>query len=445
MTSFAEDLSARTASRASLGSVRAVYPDRILVSLTGPDARGVQLGDLLMAEGPMPLVARVTAVESPPAEADAELAGILVAEAEIAPPNGRSGYPVVGASVHPFPFSEALMQRHASLRGPLPIGEAEGDVFALDTDSLRTCGLSIIGDDETERRSALAVVVRALLRSGFPARMVFLDPEGLFTHSFGAAASIVDCSEALVPAGLMSAEELSACLAVAGGALTAEERRCLDHLVSARAGRPLSDYVDYCDRQRGEGPAGSVAAWADLGARLRAAARDLRLAPFFGAAAEDLTAEDLLQVLFRLPDGRPPMAVCQFQGMARELQPIAASVVARLARVLAMRSAGRIPVLMIADNADVLLPQPVSLPEHFSTLFAGKTDDGPVAGRPRITCLAQGEAIFTDPALPWEPRFTVDRLPDRAVPRRVAEGPAEAGPHALLEAIAEAFQKPLVS
>jgi hypothetical protein len=301
--------------------------------------------------------------------------------------------------------------------------------------------------------SIFALIIRKLLLGSFPARMIVLDPDDLFTESFGGAASVVDLSLGLAPVGLLAADEIAGILSAVQGPLEDEERRLLRDAVRGQGGA-LRSLVAEIDRLAEADPETSKAA-SSLNARLRRAREDERLSLFFGEEAEGLSADDVVQNLFRLPDGRPPMTVCQFGHVSPALQPVTARIILRFARTLAKTSGGRIPVLFAAHQVDRLLGEAPEPSAYFAPLCTARTftagqsgiaaygakieGPGTEAASLALRSIGEGECLLLDPLLPWAQAFTPQGLPDGAKPGQHQSDQGSGDARTLLTRVAAAF------
>ncbi|GGY43365.1 hypothetical protein [Parvularcula lutaonensis] len=466
-------------SPSATGVVAAVSAVHTLVAMPADRARdaGVTVGTYLEIEGDPRAIAVIRGVETPAADADADSFELVIIEAELVGrlscegiPQPQPCCPAVGARATILDREAALGEWQSRFAAPVPLGAATCDTsLLLDAQRLLAEGLEIVGDSDQDTGETLAVVVRALLRQRFPARLVFLDADSRFTASFGRAASIVDCNQALLPAGLLTSEEMRACLEAFDTPLTDDEWYFL-RMAQVAGERSLKQLIAAFERERGQAGAASHDAYASLLRRLRDARDDERLALFFGEAAEDLTPEAILQRLFRLPDGRPPMAVCQLGDVDDALKPVAARVILRLSRTLGEQAAGRVPVLLAIDGCDDLFTERDELSavhgrfavvrsagygaeasslcilhRHAATIARLGEGQGAEADIAReCSRLEPGEALLLDPKLPWPQPFTVDPLPQKAIPSatRRENASAEMDVQALLNAVVEAFASP---
>ncbi|MEM7740166.1 MAG: hypothetical protein AAF225_05140 [Pseudomonadota bacterium] len=196
---------------------------------------------------------------------------------------------------------------------------------------------------------------------------MLIDPSSGFAQSFGGGAAIIDGDSALIPFGMMTPEQVAAAVAVASEPLAPTELAVLRGLMrrqspAAKGFRPyagvapsLSSVIEACHHRAENSDYGGAARI--LAAKLSVAAHDPRLRAFFSEAALALSAADVLQTVFRLPDGRPPMSVLQLGGLDDDVRPIMAAVVVDLARQLSTMAGQQIPLMIGIDAADRLLDE----------------------------------------------------------------------------------------
>ncbi len=295
---------------------------------------------------------------------------IVIVEIDPSPQSDLRTLPV-GAPLRPLSPAERHAIHTDGVVAPLPIGEVDWGAgalpFVLDSQSLLGSNLILTGEAGSGKSCTLAIVFRSLLRTRFSGRLLVIDSTSGFAQSFGGGASIVDGEGAIVPFGMMAPEQIAAAIGVAAEPLSVAEfsmlrglmRRQENSLQSLRSvggvSPSISSVIDACYHRAESSEFGDAAR--SLGAKLSAAAHDPRLRSFFGEAASALSAADVLQTVFRLPDGRPPMTVLQLGGLDDEVRPIMAAVVLDLARQLSAMAGQQIPLMVGLDSADALLAQ----------------------------------------------------------------------------------------
>ena len=377
----------------------------------------------------------------------------------------------IGSSLRLVTAAERHALHSEGVVSPLPIGEADwGDgvvPYLLDAQSLLGTHTILSGAHGSGKSCTLAVIFRSLLRTRFSGRLVLIDPLGGFAHSFGGGADITDTEEALIPFGMMAPEHVAAALDVASAPLMPEELALLRGLMrrsdihaqnfrgQSSVSPSLSSVIDACHHRADSSDARDPAR--GLAVKLSTAARDPRLRAFFGEAASSLTAADVLQNLFRLPDGRPPMSVLQLGGFDPQVRPIAAAAILHLTRQFSAMAGEQIPLMVGIDSVDglceadkgvfeeilskSLLPglglvvdvrDEQDLPETFREKTALLMHHQPAGLPVEVTCRSQP---FTDHVM-------ISRLKDQACPHAATlrQGAMPPSREDLLTAILEAWQ-----
>ncbi|MEO1041891.1 MAG: DUF87 domain-containing protein [Pseudomonadota bacterium] len=293
---------------------------------------------------------------------------IVIVEVDLAPSADLSQLSI-GAPVRLVTPHQRHALHTAGAVAPLPLGEADwgaGPVpFMLDAQALLGTNLVLTGDVASGKSCTLTVLFRSLLRTRFSGRLILIDPTSGFAQSFGGGAAIIDGDSALIPFGMMTPEQVAAAVAVASEPLAPTELSVLRGLMRRQSStnqgfRPyggvspsLSSVIEACHHRAENSDFGGAAR--TLAAKLSVAAHDPRLRAFFSEAALALSAADVLQTVFRLPDGRPPMSVLQLGALDPEVRPIMAAAVLHLARQLSTMAGQQIPLMIGVDAADRLL------------------------------------------------------------------------------------------
>ncbi|MCQ8184594.1 hypothetical protein [Parvularcula maris] len=443
------------------GVVASVSAETAILAFPATLARAANLtiGTLIAIEGITPIIASVAAMETPagltePGQVEIVFAEVrLLGSLEAGIPMARVTCPSVGASARLLDEREAIEAREAALKEPLNLAAGERPL-SLELQHLMRDGLVIAGQP-LQTAPLFALIIRKLLLGSFPARLIVLDPDDLFTDSFGGAASVVDLSLGLAPIGLLNADEIAAVLGAVQEPLSEDERRLLRMAVRGQGGQ-LRSLIAELDRI-GSASQDDTKPASSLSARLRRAREDDRLALFLSEEADALDADMVVQNLFRLPDGRPPMTVCQLGNLVPELHRPAAKIIQRFAKTLAKTSGGRIPVLFAAHQVDRLMGEAPEPSAHFASLTTARTfasgqsgiathgakaeGAGTEAIELALRSLRAGEALLLDPMLPWPQAFTPQALPEGAQPggSRQTGSEGEGDARALLAKVASAF------
>lgn len=441
------------------GRIVALRGERVLAAVDLDATGGFSFAPGALVQIGTGSIGEITGFETPAPEADPELDEVVLIEIALRGRLDADGYPLMvadrpflGAEVFAFDKAATFATWQQAMTTPIAFGtDANGDPAFLEADRLLGTCLTIAGDDRMQCRGSLAVILRGLLMKGFPARMVLLDTDGVFGPCFGRAAKVVDASRGLIPPGLLTADELATCLSISGEPLGGEERATLVRLLDMARPRSFSmeALLDAADRVRSEGVAGIGAAASRISQRLREASKDPRLGVIFGEEVDQFSAEDVLQTVFRLPDGRPPMALIQLDHLETPVRRLVAAIVMRLARTVAETAEGAVPILVAADGADVLALGAKSQ-DHLGVIriqsSVPRTAQGPTLihrsrAHPDAAVLGLDEVLFGDPTLPWAERLTMDKLPSKARPRRRAlRDEAALDRESILDAIAAAWR-----
>jgi hypothetical protein len=435
-----------------VGRVVGLSGKRVLIDQDAHAEEMPQPGDLLKIDGEAPVIVRLSGFEiaqfgeESAILYEAEVLGRLeddgryTASQAVIPPD---------AEVFPFDAGEALAAQLRTMRYPLPIGSAGTDrPVHLDAERLFTEGAVLVGEKGSGRSATLAVIIRSMLRERIPARVVLVDRDNVFAPSFGTAADIVEAGSGLVPLGLLSEEELRSALQIATGALNPSESVHLPRIraEALRRGGRVAHFVAAAEHLDAMGIAG----------RIRDAAADPRLGVFFGRGADNLTAQGVMQKIFRLPNGQPPMAVLQLGGLSPAMADLVTGVVARLSCDVALASRGTIPVLLAIDGSDERLPPAYKeaakargngfglLPSrerpegNEAILLQHKAHPG-TGARLQALHIEPGEAILIDSSLPGPVVFGVTPLPERSLPFSSESGAGQNDQGDLMAAIAAAW------
>ena len=270
---------------------------------------------------------------------------------------------------------------YAPQAGYLPIGTLarhEGTEACVSASDL-AAGFGVFGTSSTGKSCTLATLVRALLRRRVPVRPVLLDAHDEYARTFGRAARVLRPGAGFVPHWLLTFDELTWVLSLDGGALAADEvslltdavpaarRRMLqrtgeDHAVPVNLDSPspwrLTDAVSWLDKNVHVDKQRSPASYKRLRNRLIGAPTDSRLRAVFGAVAATDSLPQLLADVFGIgTQDDVPMTIVQLGKLELGLDRLVASVLCRLALAVAEGSGGRVPILMLAEDAERYAPK----------------------------------------------------------------------------------------
>ena len=188
----------------------------------------------------------------------------------------------------------------------------------------------------------------------------------------------------------------------------------------------LTDAISFLDRQMHADGGRPGAAYKRLRGRLVAAGSDPRLACVFGAVAANDTLPQLLSDVFGMAEASPPMTIVQLGQLELGLDRLVAAVLCRLARVLGEGTDGAHRVLMLMEDAERYAPEAAGAPDGISGAEAlSRTAILDLAASTETSGATVG-ATTARPGLVHEqvlralPTLFVHRLPSEAERERVA-------------------------
>lgn len=379
-----------------IGKVVAVSGAQIVVTLDPAAAAGgrkarVEKGHLVKIRLPDTLAFGVVSglsVPVPGAEGEVRLAEVvLLGESSCKPGvgagpfrRGLSAYPALGDEV--IEASPADLERlyGGASRGGLPIGtlhQTGGHPVHIDADTLLGKHFAIIGATGCGKSCALASLLHGLIATHPEAHVLVLDPHGEYGAAFGAEGVLLGPDSLHLPYWMLTGDELLE--VVSGGVRDGPPRQAAELLVElvpkakrlyreprtddvvATVDTPvpyrLSDLERVIDEASGrlDRPE-SAAPYRWLRSRLGALARDPRYAFMFGGITVQDAMARTLSTLFRIPAAGRPVTVVDLSGIPNEIMSVVVSVLLRLAFDLAYWSAGRVPILIVCEEAHRYAP-----------------------------------------------------------------------------------------
>ena len=313
-------------------------------------------------------------------------------------------------------------------------------------------GFGVFGTSDAGKSCTLAALIRGLLRRRAPVRPVLLDAHDEFARSFGRAARVIRPGAGFVPHWLLTFDELVWALSLDGGPLGEDELSLLTDAVPAARRRMLqrmgedaavpvtldapspwrlSDAVSWLDKNTHVDKQRSPSCYKRLRTRLVGAPTDARLRAVFGAISAADSLPGLLADVFGLgaaPDA-PPMSIVQLGRLELGLDRLVAGVLCRLALAVAEGSGGRVPILMIAEDAERYAPKDEAnrIAELSRQAMEGLARRGARVGAGLAVTSARPSLV--SPRLMAElPTTFVHRLPSEEARRTLGEMLPEGGP-----------------
>jgi hypothetical protein len=395
--------------------VPAAPPRRIghIVSVTGPravailernapgglraDEPRVQIGSLLKITTPASsVIGLVTGISTPlPTSDSEEEVGLvelnLVGEVVIAGPDRRLTFRRGVTSPPSIGDPLLLADRHDLTRVYAPpalttikVGTLYQDAAVaarLRVDDLLSKHFVIVGTTGSGKSCALTSILQRILDDHKYAHIVVLDVHNEYLTAFGDKVEAINLNNLTVPFWLLNFQELAAALTgsdehrdaeteVLGEAVIFAKRRYSDtanrvrkssdtsHLtVETPTPFRLSDVIAHIDEQVGKLDRTQLTLpYRRLRSRIETMVADQRYNFMFGSLTVQDTMSEILSRLFRVPSDGKPLTVIDLSVVPAEILDVVISVISRLAFDLAIWSKGRLPTLLVCEEAHRYAP-----------------------------------------------------------------------------------------
>jgi uncharacterized protein len=240
----------------------------------------------------------------------------------------------------------------------------------------------IVGTTGCGKSSALTCIVQSVLPGFRHARVVVLDIHNEYDGAFGAQCETIDPATLKLPFWLLNFQELTAAFTTADENRNVEIEILSDAVIWAKrrysestTGRlrrandvstitvetpvpfRLSDIVAYIDDQLGKlDRSRDTYSHKRLKSRIETLVSDPRYSFMFGSLTIEDTMVDVLGRIFRVPVEDKPITVLKLATVPPEILDVVISVISRLAFDLAVWSEGRLPVLIVCEEAHRYAP-----------------------------------------------------------------------------------------
>ena len=241
---------------------------------------------------------------------------------------------------------------------------------------------SIVGTTGCGKSSALTCILQSVLDEYRHARMVILDIHNEYPNAFADKAELLDTGNLQLPFWLLNFQELVAALVstedtrdaeieILSEAVLGAKRRYSD----AQAGRlrkqtdsvgitvdtpipfRLSDVVAYIDERMGKlERVRSTLPYRRLTNRIDAFIADPRYSFMFGSLLIEDTMTEIMARIFRVPAAGRPITVINLSAVPPDIMDVVISLLSRLAFDLAVWSQGRVPLLLVCEEAHRYVP-----------------------------------------------------------------------------------------
>jgi len=381
-----------------IGKVVAVSGAQVVATLdpgaaAGPSRARVEKGHLVKIRLPRTLAFGLVSglsIPLPGREDEIRLAElVLLGECPTGPDGsvgpfrrGLSTYPALGDEVVEAEPGD-LERLYARSRGKgLRIGhvQATGEhrvPVEIDLDALLGRHFAVIGSTGCGKSCAVAALLHELIAAHPEAHVLILDPHGEYGNAFPREALLLGSDSLHLPYWLLTGDELVE--VVCGGVPEGPARQAAELLVDlvAKAKRlyrdsrssefvatvdtpvpyRLADLERVIDEALGRlEKAESPTPYRWLRGRLGALARDPRFGFMFGGIAVQDTMAKILANIFRIPASGRPVTVVDLSGIPNEIIGVVVSLLLRLAFDLAYWSGGRLPILIVCEEAHRYAP-----------------------------------------------------------------------------------------
>jgi hypothetical protein len=294
---------------------------------------------------------------------------------------GISTYPALGSAVY---AAGPLDLRFVYVRegpGAARIGSLHQDrslPAQIAIDDLLGKHFAVVGATGTGKSCAVTLILRAVLQRNPNGHILLLDPHNEYRRAFGELANVIDLQALQLPYWVFNFAEMREVLANAGARLAPAEAALLNDLIAqarrqflgqAAEGRyitsdtptpyRMNQIVAYIDEILGRlDKPESIAPYAALKTAMATLQHDQRFGFMFdkGIATRDTLAAIVAQV-FRVPVAGKPLTILDLSAVPADILNVVVSVLCRLTFEFAMWSEGRVPILLVCEEAHLYAPE----------------------------------------------------------------------------------------
>jgi hypothetical protein len=301
---------------------------------------------------------------------------------------GIHSYPSIGDTVYASPASDLSIIYDYEGKETIAIGTLSQDPSIEATvrvQDLLQKHFAVLGTTGCGKSSAVALIVKEVLRANDAVRVVLIDPHNEYGSAFAGQAEIVSPSNLNLPYWLFNFEEiidviyrrrpgveeevdaLAELIPLAKarhgqpsdrpGGLLKREADDAGHTVDSPVPYRMSDVLQMIEEQLGklEGKEDRPKL-RRLKARIQSVSQDTRYQFMFSNRTIEDTMADLLMTLFRIPSADKPMTIVELAGFPAEVIDAVVSVLCRLAFDLGMWGNGRVPLVILCEEAHRYVP-----------------------------------------------------------------------------------------
>jgi len=255
----------------------------------------------------------------------------------------------------------------------------------LRVDDLLSKHFIVTGSTGSGKSCALTCILQRILEEHPHAHIVLLDVHNEYVTAFGDRVEAINLNNFNLPFWLLNFQELSAALTTSDehrdaeyeilseGVLFARRRytdaatvrstllRRAGEIVGMTVETPtpfrLADVIAYIDEQLGKLDRPQLTLpYRKLKARIETMIADQRYSFMFGSLTVQDTMSEILGRLFRVPGDGRPISVIDLSVVPAEILDVVVSVISRLAFDVGVWSKGRLPTLLVCEEAHRYAP-----------------------------------------------------------------------------------------
>ena len=300
---------------------------------------------------------------------------------------GIQHYPAVGAGVHAVGANDLATIYDYGSAETIVVGRLGQDPSIEATvrvKDLMQKHFAVLGTTGCGKSTAVALILREILRVNTAARVLLIDPHNEYKGSFGDLAEVMSPRNLNLPFWLFNFEEITDVIYRRRPGVPEELDVLADLIPMAKAryaqkqerssillrreddsGQTvdspvpyrMSDLLALIDEQLGKlDGKDDRPRLRRLKGRIQSVAQDPRYQFMFSARTIEDTMADLLKTLFRIPSDGKPVTIVELAGFPAEVVDAVVSVLCRLAFELGMWGEGRVPLLVVAEEAHRYVP-----------------------------------------------------------------------------------------
>ena len=240
---------------------------------------------------------------------------------------------------------------------------------------------AILGTTGTGKSCTTALILRSILEKNPAAHIVLLDPHNEYATAFGDSAEVISPSNMHLPFWLLNFDEIVEVLI--GDNERKAEIEILQELIPLAKARyaggrgrmrrdiheaglftvdtpvpyRISDLAGLLDERMGRlENKNDLAPYRQLKFHIDTISRDSRYAFMFGSLTVNDGMTEVLGRIFRVPVDDKPITILELTGLPMEIVNVVVSVLARLTFDLAHWSAGKLPLLLVCEEAHRYVP-----------------------------------------------------------------------------------------